>query len=147
MTSESRNNGLTDSDRDELQLLYEVSVADIAYFKQQQWSATNYALVIHAALIFIAYKLLHYSLNCWQVWLLIVLTWSVSLIGLAVVQRLQCSILGRRARLERIREHFGKPFQEAWSIPKPPDDIHWLFVFVILLSAAIVTWLVLAKSW
>src|SRR6266545_716215 len=82
------------------------SVADIAFFKQQQWSTTNYALSIHAALLVIAYQLLTDKterLATWQGWLLVVLAWSVCVIGLAVVQRLQSSILGRRTRLERVR--------------------------------------------
>jgi hypothetical protein len=138
----------TPSDHEELRLLYQVSVADIAFFKQQQWSTTNYALSIHAALLVIAYQLLTDKterLATWQGWLLVVLAWSVCVIGLSVVQRLQSSILGRRTRLERVRAKFGKAFAEAWSIPKPPDDVHWLLVFVTLLSAAVVTWLVLVK--
>lgn len=136
---------LTDSDAEELRLLYQVSVADIAFFKQQQWSATNYTLAIHAALLFIAYQFLKDALAIWQMWLLIVLAWVVCVACLAVVERLQSSILGRRTRLERVMAHFGKPFTNAWSIPKPPDDIHWLLVFVVLLSAVVVTWLVLVK--
>jgi hypothetical protein len=31
-------------DREELRLLYQTSGSDIAFFKQQQWSITNYAL-------------------------------------------------------------------------------------------------------
>ena len=144
--SEPKSPPLTDSDAEELRLLYQVSVADIAFFKQQQWSATNYTMAIHAALLFIAYQLLKGgALAIWQMWLLTVLAWAVCVAGLAVVARLQTSILGRRTRLERVRTHFGNPFTEAWSISKPPDDVHWLLVFVVLLSAAVVTWLVLAK--
>lgn len=145
MASQPESPRLTESDAEELRLLYQVSVADIAFFKQQQWSATNYTLAIHAALLFIAYQLLKDALAIWQMWLLVVLACAVCVAGLAVVERLQSSILGRRTRLERVRAHFGKPFTEAWSIPKPPDDVHWLLVFVVLLSAAVVTWLVLAK--
>lgn len=135
----------TDKDEDELRLLYQVSITDIAFFKQQQWSVTNYTLAIHAALLFIAFRLLKDPLAVWQMWLLIVLAWAVCGAGLAVVERLQSSIIGRRTRLGRVRAHFGKPFTEAWSIPKPPDDVHWLLLFVMLLGAAVVTWLVLVR--
>lgn len=145
MGCELQDVGLKDTDREELRLLYEVSIADIAFFKQQQCSITNYSLAIHAALLFIAYQVLKHPLVAWQLWLLIVLTWGVCIAGLAMVERLQNSILGRRTRLERVRAHFGRPFLEAWSIPKPPDDVHWLLVFVMLFSAGVVTWLILVN--
>jgi hypothetical protein len=37
----SSNTALTDRDHDELALLYNVSVQDIAFFKKQQWVATK----------------------------------------------------------------------------------------------------------
>lgn len=40
---------LSDADREELRLLYQVTVSDIAFFKQQQWSISNYALTVEAA--------------------------------------------------------------------------------------------------
>jgi hypothetical protein len=128
-----------------MRLLYQVSTSDITFFKQQQWSVTNYALSIHAALLIIAYQLLSGALCVWQAWLLVVLAWFVCIAGLAAVARLQTSILARRCRLDRTRPYFGKAFEDAWSIPKPPDDLHWLLISVMLLSATVVTWLVLAK--
>lgn len=145
MTAESNNIALDDHEREELRLLYQVSVSDIAFFKQQQWSATNYILAIYAAMLFIAYQLLEKPLTTWQQWLLVVLTWSATVGGVAVVLRLQNSILGRRTRLERVKKHFGKAFEHAWSIPKPPDDNHWLLVAIMLVGAAVVTWLVMVR--
>lgn len=137
---------LKESDREELHLLYDVSVADIAFFKQQQWSVTNHALVLHAAFLFIAYQLLHTPLALWQVWLLVVLTWAVCIAGLGMVARLQGSILGRRTRLKRLRAYFGKPFIDAWTIQKPTDDVYLLLIAVMLLSAGVISWLVLVKA-
>lgn len=146
MGTESMHVDLTESDKEELHLLYNVSVTDIAFFKQQQWAVTNHALVLHAALLFVAYQLLASSLAAWQLWLLIVLTWAVCIAGLGMVSRLQGSILGRRTRLERVRDHFGKPFNDAWAIQKPKDDVHQLLFAAMLLSAGVVTWLVLVKA-
>jgi len=137
------SDGLTDDDREELRLLYNVSVADIAFFKQQQWSVSNYTLLIHAALLFIAYQLLNGPLATWHHWLLVVLAWTVCVAGIAMIHRLQSSIAGRRTRLGRVRERFGEAFRSAWSIPKDPDNVHWLLTTVVLLSAGVVTWLVL----
>jgi hypothetical protein len=146
MGTESMHVDLTESDSEELRLLYNVSVADIAFFKQQQWAVTNHALVLHGAFLFIAYQVLVSPLQTWQLWLLIVLTWAVCIAGLGMVNRLQGSILGRRTRLERVRGHFGKPFNDAWTIQKPKDDVHQLLFAVMLLSSGVVTWLVLVKS-
>jgi hypothetical protein len=137
---------LTESDREELRLLYQVSVADIAFFKKQQWSATNYAVGAYAALLVIVHQWLPSPLKPWQVWPLIVLGWATCIAGFAVVSRLQNSILGRRTRMERVRERFGAPFKEAWSIPKPNDDTYWLLYAFMFVGAGIVTWLVLAKA-
>jgi len=48
--------------------------------------------------------------------------------------------------LERVRAHFGKPFNDAWTIQKPKDDVHQLLLAVMLLSSGVVTWLVLVKA-
>lgn len=138
---------LTDADREELRLLYEVSVSEIALFTRQQWSVTTYALAIYAALLFIAYQSLAGTVTALvhQGWLLTVLAWAVGFSGIAAVKRLQISIVGARRRIERVRAHFGRPFQEVWAIPKPPDDVHRLLYLVMLLSAAVVTLLVVAK--
>jgi hypothetical protein len=39
---------------EEMRLLYQVTVADLSYFKSQQWSVTNYSLLIYAGLVGIA---------------------------------------------------------------------------------------------
>ena len=146
MAAEPNSTSLGDNDREELHLLYQVSTSDIAFFKQQQWSATNYVLAIFTAMLFIVYQLLEKPLATWQQWVLVVLTWSAAVGGVTVVWRLQNSILGRRTRLERVREHFGKTFMHAWSIPKPQDDNHWLLVAIMLVGAAVVTWLVMVRA-
>lgn len=138
-------NPLTEADQEELRLLYQVSVSDIAFFKQQQWSVSNYALTIQAALLFVAYQMLRPPLAVWQAWLLVTLVWGVSAAALMAIDRLQTSICGRRTRLASVRAQFGKPFMDAWSIPKENDDFRWLLVFVLLLSPSVASWLVLAR--
>jgi len=41
-------------DREELRLLYQVTAADLAYFKSQQWSVTNYTLLLLAGVLGVA---------------------------------------------------------------------------------------------
>lgn len=136
---------VSSDDREELRLLYQVSVADIAFFKQQQWSITNYALTIQAALVLVTYQLLKGPFAAWQLWLLVVLVCGVSAACLMAIARLGTSIDARRTRLKNVRARFGTPFNEAWEVPKEKDDFQWLFVFVLLLSAFVGSWLVLAR--
>jgi hypothetical protein len=135
----------TEVDREELRLLYQVSVADIAFFKQEQWSVTNYALTVQAALLFVAYQMLKPPLPVWQAGLLVTLVCVITAAGLFAIHRLQTSIEGRRTRLRNVRAHFGRSFIDAWSIPKKKDDIWWVLVFVVLSSATVTSWLVLAR--
>jgi glucan phosphoethanolaminetransferase (alkaline phosphatase superfamily) len=136
---------LSGPDREELRLLYQVTVSDIAFFKQQQWSISNYALTVEAALLFIAYQMLAFPLTVCQAWLLVVLSWAVAAAALMAIERLQSSIVGRRQRLANVRAQFGRAFQDAWRIPEEPDFIRWLLVFVLLLSSSLATWLILVR--
>lgn len=40
-----------ESEKSDLRLLYQISVNDIALFKQQQWRATNYAVLSYVAVV------------------------------------------------------------------------------------------------
>ena len=137
---------LRQGDRDELRLLYQVTVSDIAYFKQQQWSISNYALTLEAALLFIAYQMLACPLTLPEVWVLVVLSWAVVLAALAVIERLETSILQRRARLENVRAQFGQVFRNAWRFPKERALVRWLLEVVLLLSSSVATWLILLRQ-
>jgi hypothetical protein len=52
------NAALTEHDHAELVLLYNVSVQDIAFFKKQQWVATNYGIALYVTVIAIASQVL-----------------------------------------------------------------------------------------
>jgi hypothetical protein len=45
---------ITDSERQELLALYQVTAQDLAFFKGQQWTLTNYTSVALAAIVGIA---------------------------------------------------------------------------------------------
>src|SRR3989344_6953117 len=98
MEQSTDNIQLTEADHTELQLLYTVSVSDIAAFKQQQWSVTNHMLAIQAALVAVG-QLLKESLGSWERWLLVVLVGVTACVGGSVLFRLRRSIEERRERL------------------------------------------------
>lgn len=130
-------------DREELKLLYEVSVADLAFFKQQQWVVTNYGIAIYVAFVAIASQLLTKPLATSHKILLSLLALAVLLGALGVLCQLQHSIEVRRTRLEKVREHFGTAFHAArGAMPKREDIVLWLLVAVLVAGFAITCWLV-----
>ncbi len=136
---------LQSHDREELRLLYQVTVADLAFFKQQQWTITNYAVTAQATLVLVTYQLLKAPLQAWQLWLLVFLAAGISAACLLVVRRLGRSIEARRERLANVRKQFGQPFNAAWSVPKESDDFQWLLVSIHVLSGLVSVWLLLAR--
>ena len=110
----------TDSDRADLHLLYSLSVSEIAGFKQQQWSVTNHAVVIQAALVAVD-QLLKGHPESWERWLLVVLIGTTAAVGGCVLIELRRSIEARRERLRRVRARLGTPFLNAWKVCKHPD--------------------------
>ena len=137
---------LTAFDREELRLLYQTSTSDIAFFKQQQFTITNYALTLQAGLLFVAYQVLKLPFHPVAFWVLLVSVCAVPVASLLVVSRLHSSIQVRRERLRRIRGHLGSVFNSAWSVPKESDDFRWLLVGVLLASAAIAAWLIIVRA-
>ena len=133
------------SDREELRLLYATSVREIAMYTREQWLATTYALAMYAAMLFIAYQPSIEGSRPWQNWLPFLLTWAICISGLIAVKRLQLSIVAGRRRLERVRQYFGRPFNDAWMVPKSPEDVHRLLYVVVILGAVLVTLLISSR--
>ena len=143
-THMSDSNSLLPDDHSEFELLYNVSVSDLAFFKQQQWTVTNHALVVMAGLVGIA-KLLVHPLIQYEKWLLTVLVAATAAIGLFVLGRLQHSIEVRRRRLENVRAKFGTAFNTAWDIPKQKEYVVEFLVFIQLIAASLASWLLIFR--
>ena len=130
------------------QLLQQVMAADIAARKVQQWSTANLVVVIDVIMLAIAQQF--YLVGTQYMWhrsWLVGLTWASCSLGISMVFSLQRLIDGQRLRLEPgIVEQHSERGREAWSILKPRENLCWFFSLVMLLSAGVVTWLVLAKS-
>ena len=135
-------------DQAEMQLLRQVAVADIAARKVQQWSTANLVVVIDVIMLAIAQQFyLVGAQYMWQRSWLVGLTWASCSLGISMVFSLQRMIENRRERLEpSLVEHFNERNIEAWNMLKPRENLCWFFSLVMLLSAGIVTWLVLAKK-
>ena len=99
---------------DELRLLYQVTVSDLTYFKTQQWSLTNYTMLLLAALVAAA-QILRSSLSHLERYVVIGLSVATAVGALIVLAKLQDSIRIRQARLEKIRDGFSSAFNQAWT--------------------------------
>ena len=114
---------------------------DIAFFKKQQWVATNYGIALYVAVVAIASQLLA-TLTLAHKIVLLVFSLAVMLAGIGVVCHLQDSIEVRRARLKDIRERFGEPFQAAWgAMPKKDNALHLLLLAVLVIGFVVNAWL------
>ena len=137
---------LSDTEREELRLLYSVSVGDIAFFKQQQWTVTNYAIGTYVALV-AADKLLAAEPCTWAFWVLGGAVVGAAVAGVGVVRRLQRSIKVRRGRLSAVRSRFSDAFLDAWHQHKDEkDDIHLLLQAVVILGGLLSLVLVVASG-
>ncbi|WP_326533371.1 hypothetical protein [Pseudorhodoferax sp.] len=148
MDSSSAYGELGDIDRSELQMAYGACVADIELFTRQQWWAGAYALVIYALLLAGVHQLIDpVAEGSMRPWVLVLITWAVCLYGLLAIKRMQISIVVGRRRLDRVRAHFGRAFQEIWSLARPREDIHRMLYGVMILGAVLITWMALDKAY
>lgn len=135
---------MTDSEstREDLRMLYQVTVSDLTYFKTQQWSVTNYALLILAGVIGVAQFL---SLSCSDRIILSSLIITVTISSIFVLFKLQQSIKVRQSRLEEVRYNLSESFQQAWSAElKGQEFLRTIFFLygAVSIAALLAFWLV-----
>jgi hypothetical protein len=134
----------TESTREELRMLYQVTVSDLTYFKTQQWSVTNYALALMAGLIGVA-QFLKPALGCSDRVALVVLVIAVTFSSVVVLFKLQHSIKVRQSRLEAARGNFSESFQQAWAAEtKGKEYLHSIFFLygTVLTGTLLAVWLI-----
>jgi hypothetical protein len=137
---------VTDSSetQEELRMLYQVTVSDLSYFKAQQWSVTNYALLIFAGLVGITQLLKPLTASCERLFLG-ALAVAGMLAALVILAKLQKSISVRQSRLVTARNNFSESFKQAWAAEvKGPEYFHSIYFLyaTILISGILTVWLV-----
>lgn len=100
-------------ERDDLHALYQACVADLAFFKSQQWSITNYSILAYGG-IFAAAKIAA-SNSCLFKVALIAMIIAITSSGVVMVLSLHHAIKVRQARLAFIRGKLTTMFTEAWG--------------------------------
>jgi NhaP-type Na+/H+ or K+/H+ antiporter len=148
MTQEEEKQTERRKAEEELRLLYQVSTQDLAFFKKQQWSVTNYVLLLYGALIYVSQKDALQVASLFERFVLCLLATALSVVGILLVYKLEKSIKARRDRLKNIRCTFTESFCLAWnSKHKAPDSaaIAYLLYTVMGLGAVFLWWFVFAK--
>jgi hypothetical protein len=131
----------------ELHLLYQVSVQDLAFFKGQQWSITNYGLLLYAAIVAIPQTKVTLT-PCERLILCLIAT-ALAGTGVYLLWKLERSIKARQDRLKKVFRTFTKTFCLAWrSKYKDPDapTVSILLGSILILGALVVWWLVYFKA-
>ena len=136
----------TDREHEELRLLYSTSVGEISFFKQQQWTVTNYAVAIYVGLVVIAKQLIAKPPDTWKVFVLTATAVAVAIAGIGVIRLLQSSIEVRRNRLCMIRSRFSEAFRAAWTQQKEKDDIQLLLYAVVVTGGVFSFWLLVGEA-
>ena|SRR5688572_22539829 len=135
------------SHREELMLLYQITVGDLSYFKTQQWAVANYAFLLLAGITGV--HQLAGAVTSFERIGLAALALSVAIVVLVVLTKLQTSIRVRQARLEATRKSFSLAFKDAWAAEtKGPELVHaiWFLYGAVVLGALIVVWLILRTT-
>lgn len=119
-------------DRADLHLLYQVTAQDLAQFKNQQWSLTNYAILGYGGLV--ALKTFVTGRPCATL-VLIAVALLVAISAITLLWRLEKSITGRRARLTHIRSRLSNEFKDAWDAMDKEEPIYlvpfWVLTFAL----------------
>lgn len=136
----------TGSETEELLNLHSSTVAEIEFFKRQQWQVAYYGAIANAAVV-AAWRLISAGLTFPGYFLALtiagVLAFTIWRQGLVLLECLQAAITERRNRLRRIREdeqHISNAFRNARGAkPEQPDQVLPLLRTTFWIGALLVT--------
>lgn len=139
------NPTLPESEREELLSLYQVTTQDLAFFKSQQWTLTNYALAAYVAIVGVP-ELFDVERATCATWALCAAVLAVAVSAAWVLWRLHGSIEERRSRLERIYGQLSQTFRDARGIKPSVSALEMMAVLWLFLAIGLGMswWLLLA---
>jgi hypothetical protein len=131
------NKPISDAERSELLALYQVTTQDLAFFKSQQWSLTNYGLLALAAIVGIPQVSNLEITSCIAISLSVIAV-SVTLLTGFLLWRLHGSIKERRDRLKRVYARLSDEFRKARGEKKSVRPWEMLLPMLVVLALALV---------
>lgn len=128
-----------------------MAAADIAFYKQQQWHATNYGALLYAAIVAAA-KLVSPPVSPPELGILWLTALGVLLAGLYVIHDLDKSLSRSRDRLPAARKYFNKEISlRAYACGGDPEDalmkavekpsLRRLFQLALVVGFVLTTWI------
>jgi hypothetical protein len=138
---------------EELRLLYQVVVADMHFYKNQQWMVTNYVMGAYAAMITVSSILSNPTrggMLRFERYTLAILSLVSAVTGVLLIGQLENTLRSGRIRLERIFDQFTYGFYNSLS-PQKLEIRHKKGIIVssvlqvvIILGGIVTTYLVIS---
>ncbi len=111
--------------------MYQVTVSDLAFFKQQQWTVTYYCLLLYGAVVGLSTQLKNKGALLSSILIVgIVLT---VIFGCHLLSKFEHSIDVRKDRLKAIRGKFSREFSAAWAAREKEEDYRSVLVVMLLM--------------
>ena len=141
---------LSPEEHSELLAVYQTVIADIRYWKSQQWSVTNYAVAIYIAVLGTG-KILKDggAVFSTSVAILILFAFIVLLSALYVLDELEASLKKSRGRLERVLTHFAQSIREEIfdNVLREQDKTTLIRLFQFVVTSGFLTVVTILWVW
>jgi hypothetical protein len=139
----TENSNISDREHQELTILYQVSVQDLANFKSQQWTLANYTILAFAAIIGVS-SFPQLQLGLYGRFFLCLVASGIFGLAIHILWRLKTSIDIRRNRLSSIREKCSDTFRESWGVKKQVSagEMFFFLLLILFIGLGFVWWIV-----
>lgn len=127
---------ISDQDRAELLILYQVTIDDIERAKQWGWKVAYSTIAADGAILalFNTYKTPENI--CWTKILFIVIAIALMLFGVTYIKHAEAGLKEFRARIITVRERLGSVFKTSFG--KATEKKQWPLEVVVIISTLIV---------
>lgn len=141
---------LNAEEHSELLAVYQTVIADIRYWKSQQWNVTNYAVLLYVAVLGTG-KILKDGgvLVSTSVAALILFGFIVLLLALYVLGELEGSLKKSRGRLERVLTNFAQSIREEIfeNVLRAQDKTTLIRLFQFVVASGFLTVVTILWTW
>ena len=139
----NENSTLCNREHQEITVLYQIMVQDLAQFKNQQWTLTNYTILVFAAIISVS-EFDDLKLSLCGSFLLCLVASVIFGIAVHILWQLRASIEIRRKRIKHIIEKYSEVYRSCLGKSKKVNsgEMFFFLLFILLMGLGFVWWLV-----